>query len=211
MSGFARDPKYYRDRLVYEPLERKWAGLPRPALRVRPASPRVVSSARPLRPAQGANLDSTSVSNRSSSSADMGASVLTHFPYDCQRRQPSFFTYGPPADQSDMVRTLQEPRRYVTRPQRARRERQPPGHGSRRSADSGQLAECCTVVGARAEHQSGDRATTVTGYRTVSVALRSAGGSLLLTSCGRERPSTGPEPGRGLFPPRREGVSNHGA
>ncbi|MGW6286335.1 hypothetical protein [Streptomyces sp. NPDC055107] len=26
MSGFARDPKYYGDRLVYEPLERKWAG-----------------------------------------------------------------------------------------------------------------------------------------------------------------------------------------
>ncbi|WP_328506006.1 hypothetical protein [Streptomyces sp. NBC_00391] len=25
MSGFARDPKYYGDRLVYEPLERKWA------------------------------------------------------------------------------------------------------------------------------------------------------------------------------------------
>ncbi|MEU0256680.1 hypothetical protein ABZ299_30335 [Streptomyces sp. NPDC006184] len=26
MSGFVRDPKYYGDRLVYEPLERKWAG-----------------------------------------------------------------------------------------------------------------------------------------------------------------------------------------
>ncbi|MEU9056453.1 hypothetical protein AB0D37_39715 [Streptomyces sp. NPDC048384] len=26
MSGFARDTKYYGDRLVYEPLERKWAG-----------------------------------------------------------------------------------------------------------------------------------------------------------------------------------------
>ncbi|MBL1101801.1 hypothetical protein [Streptomyces coffeae] len=26
MSGFTRDTKYYGDRLVYEPLERKWAG-----------------------------------------------------------------------------------------------------------------------------------------------------------------------------------------
>jgi hypothetical protein len=26
VSGFARNPKYYGDRLVYEPLERKWAG-----------------------------------------------------------------------------------------------------------------------------------------------------------------------------------------
>ncbi|MEU4025732.1 hypothetical protein [Streptomyces anulatus] len=26
MSGFARDPRYYGDRLVYEPLERKWVG-----------------------------------------------------------------------------------------------------------------------------------------------------------------------------------------
>ncbi len=26
VSGFAGDPKYYGDRLLYEPLESKWAG-----------------------------------------------------------------------------------------------------------------------------------------------------------------------------------------
>lgn len=83
------------------------------------------------------NPDSTSVSNRSSSSADAGAHCSRRSCTTASAANPSLLTFGPTADRSEEVKTLQEPRSYVTEPQSTRRRKNPLATGLGTHRDSG--------------------------------------------------------------------------
>lgn len=82
-----------------------------------PTSPRIVPSASPAEARARTNPDSTSFSNRSSSSADTGAQWSRRSRTTASAANPSLLAFGPTTDLSDEVTTLQDSRSHVTESQ----------------------------------------------------------------------------------------------